>query len=327
MKKYVSPGRGLPPGMSERFVQSLDEALFFNPYVSGQRQLVLHLGFNISHGVVLLDCSMQLSLTLHIYNAMKTVGLIGQLELLEVLMKSVGKSEAIFFAGVPSSNFVKHWFHRTGMSADMEKQRALSPLQRDVVSEAFSSVASGVGSSATGVDDPFLAELQRVREAFAADNLKDLDLIALSAELMRLPELLIEASGLQDAMQERIREDHMEGLSSNVPSQKIQGSKWPAILRTVTCEVLMWCDRKMRDKDVPFLVPQGVLDQLGLPGVSGSMLPPLQPHEEARLSAAGSALTNFIKGLKVKAVWMESTNKMKKKAPAKKGLRRGFFDT
>jgi len=282
----------------------MDEATMKNPYVSGQRQLILLLGFNVDSGFYLLDCVCQLSTTLHLYNAMRTVGVIGQLQILEVLIAAV--SDKVFFANRPRANFRKHFFHALGLDASMKSKRKDIPALSGAASAAYRIVCEG-----GFVDNTLSTVLSQVREAFASDELLSTDLVALSAELTRyltllfpsgflltllsffpsscllnlsLLELLVEASGLQDFVELR--------------SEGNPRSKWPFLLDALSTSLLHLCERLVAE-DVPHVAPPGGLTDME-PVEDLEDFSPLQPHEEARLAEAAKTMTDWVKELKVK---------------------------
>ena len=101
--------------------------------------VVLSLGLGIGGGSAILDSLGQTSFALHLQNALRVAGAAKPVPLLDDSLMPLlgGENKAVWFAGVPRANFMKAWFHRMGMDANIKTNRKLVPIEAVDVSAAY----------------------------------------------------------------------------------------------------------------------------------------------------------------------------------------------
>ena len=300
-----------PPGSGDdvRASRQRDQAMLQTPWVVGQQLIVISCGYGLECGVSNLDNIGQLSLTLHLYNAMRAVDIIESLPLLERLMDEVGTNKAVFFAGRPTCNFMKHWYHRMGMASDTKSQRKLTGLETQDLSTAFRRAALADFSDLS-IDehaDPLQLVLDGIRTAFTDDKFISFDINVLGSQLAALPEIMIEAMQLQAEVEKTIAEQMVEHMDRGGGKKRGQRSvsrgggeqsnrdlnRRHAVHEALVGNIMMPCEYAVTDKSQPFL--QSANSKLG--PIDRMDLPPFSREQRQKLDKAAQTLKEYVEGL------------------------------
>ena len=81
-----------------------------NPWVAGQQLLVVSLAGGLQFSSTVVDCAGQTRFVLHLYNAVRTVGVMESEPVLETLTTAFDPGPVIWFGAKPTANFLKHWY-------------------------------------------------------------------------------------------------------------------------------------------------------------------------------------------------------------------------
>ena len=295
-----------------------DISLLQNPWVAGQQLLVLSLGAGIGIGSTALDTVGQVSVLLHLQNALRVVGAALPVPLVdETLMSALAaENKAIWFAGVPSSNFLKAWYHRMGMSSSVRTNRKLVRIEPVELSAAYKVAAEAdlSGLSLSESVNPLPIVLAAIGAAFEADMLVGFNLTALGTKLLELPDRLIDALGLQAELQQELahviydvaqnsgrragkRGGKGRGSGASGPDEKTRRA---AVLKTLTGTLLGLCERDVPDKSEPLhLGPDSKKQTRNTVGEFRGRgdLAPCSPIERGVLDHAGVALKQYIESI------------------------------
>ena len=282
-----------------------DISLLQNPWVAGQQLLVLSLGAGIGIGSTALDTVCQVSILLHLQNALRVVGAALPVPLVdETLMSALAaENKAIWFAGVPSSNFLK-------------ANRKLVRIEPAELSAAYKVAAEAdlSGLSLSESVNPLPIVLAAIGAAFEADMLVGFNLTALGAKLLELPDRLIDALGLQAELQQELahviydvaqnsgrragkRGGKGRGSGASGPDEKTRRA---AVLKTLTGTLLGLCERDVPDKSEPLhLGPDSKKQTRNTVGEFRGRgdLAPCSPIERGVLDHAGVALKQYIESI------------------------------
>ncbi|EKX51179.1 hypothetical protein GUITHDRAFT_103095 [Guillardia theta CCMP2712] len=291
-----------------------DQALLENPWVAGQYLLVLCLGVGMGGGVISIDDFGQTSFVLHVGNALRTVGALGEsdsAQLLEMLTHTFDEDcKSIWFAGVPRNNFSKHWFHRMGMDVTLMKNRKLTSIEAEDISLAFKRAAAAdfADLALMGSADPLQVILQAIREAFEEDPLVGINLGAVGAQLLPLAQHLVNELGLQDEVVANLVQlgqdmERSSGTRKKGRHRENNDSAGPdrrhALYLTIIGALFMKCERDAPESSDPLHLgrnPDGGAPTMR--AIDRDTLPPCSPLERAYLKRAGAVLVAFIQNIK-----------------------------
>jgi hypothetical protein len=240
---------------------------------------------------------------------MRVVDIIESLPLLERLMDEVGTNKAIFFAGRPTCNFMKHWYHRMGMASDTKAQRKLTGLETQDLSTAFRRAALADFSDLS-IDehaDPLQLVLDGIRTAFTDDKFISFDLNVLGSQLAALPEIMIEAMQLQAEVEKATAEQMVEHMDRGGGKKRGQRSasrgggeqsnrdlnRRHAVHEVLVDNIMMPCEYAVTDKSQPLL--QSANSKLG--PIDRKDLPPFSGEQRQKLDKAAQTLKEYVEGL------------------------------
>lgn len=251
---------GHGPEIANAALRQRDQVLFQNPWIAGGQQLVMCMGCGTGAGVTILDCMGQMSFALHLYNGLRLVNAIEPLPFLEALLDRVATSKAVWFAGRPTSNLLKHWMHRMGMGTDTKKEasnRKLANIEAHGFSETYRrAVAADFSDLQMHVGAPLQMVLRSVSDAFESDGMVDINLIALGTHLLPLAEKLVAALDMEAAVQHEIAVSMNEMGSKTSRGAPPRGkAREHAVFSVLLLEILMICERGLKTSD-PFILPQ-----------------------------------------------------------------------
>jgi len=248
-------------------VRQRDQSLLQNPWVAGQQLLVLSLGVGIGCGSAMLDSHGQASFLLHLQNALQVAGAARSVPLVDdILAPALGSdNKAVWFAGVPRSNFMKAWFHRMGMDANTKNNRKLVAIEAADLSAAYRCVAEDDFSSLSVAEssNPLPLVLDAIRSAFASDRIVGVNLAALGAKLMALPEHLVDALGMRERVNQNVIEMQITHGQNSHGHSKRKGrggavdekTYRAAVYTTLVSELFQLCEQEVADPNEPFHVP------------------------------------------------------------------------
>jgi len=294
------------PMLSAISVRQRDQVLLQNPWVAGQQQLVLSFGFGIGCGSTMLDSAGQTSFALHLQNALRVAGAAEPVPLIDDTLMAVigGENKAVWFAGVPASNFAKAWYHRLGMASNVKTNRKLTGIEPTDLSRTYCYVAEADFSGLPLIDDanPLPIVLQAITSAFASDQLVGANLTALGTQLAGLPEYLVDKlrlhARLESALADVMSDEHgaaqgkkgrKKGKASNTPAgQADLKARRDALYRMLVAELMFACEREVPDQSEPFHTGAGTLK------VDRKDLPRCTPAERAMIEDAGRALKEYM---------------------------------
>lgn len=279
------------PEMEAISVRQRDHALLQNPWVAGQQLLVLHVGLGIGCGSKVLDSVGQASFAVHLQNALRVAGAAEPVVLIDViLMKAFcPDNKAIWFAGIPPSNFAKAWKHRMGMDSNVLSNRKLVGLEPEDISLVYRYVAEADFSGLQCIEsmDPLPIVLESICSAFATDTLIGVNLAALGTQLASLPERLVDLLGLHAHFKKNRRDEK---------------NRRDALHRTLVSELMFLCEREVPDKSQPFHTgtrPGGpdkkaYLNTAGREFGGREDLPPCSTSERDKIEHAGRVVKDFL---------------------------------
>ena len=222
----------------------------------------------------------------------------------ETLMSALAaENKAIWFAGVPSSNFLK-------------ANRKLVRIEPAELSAAYKVAAEAdlSGLPLSESVNPLPIVLAAIGAAFEADMLVGFNLTALGAKLLELPDRLIDALGLQAELQQELahviydvaqnsgrragkRGGKGRGSGASGPDEKTRRA---AVLKTLTGTLLGLCERDVPDKSEPLhLGPDSKKQTRNTVGEFRGRgdLAPCSPIERGVLDHAGVALKQYIESI------------------------------
>ena len=299
-------------GMGAISARQRDHSLLQNPWVAGQQLLVLSLGVGIGCGSAILDSLGQTSFVLHLHNALRVVGAARSVPLLDdILMPVLGSdNKAVWFAGVPRSNFMKAWFHRMGMDANTRTNRKLVPIEAADLSPAYRCVAEDDFSLLPIAEstNPLPIMLNAIRVAFTSDTMVGLNLAALGAKLAALPERLVDLLRMHEHVQRELAELLLNEEQSNHGKARRKGRGGPAdeksrraaVHTTLVAELFQRCEQDVPDQNEPLHIPGKAkyVNPEGREFQGRKSLPPCTPADRRILEYAGTVVQEFVQSIK-----------------------------
>ena len=301
--------------MADLSSRQRDMALLQNPWVAGQQLLVLSLGVGIGCGSAVVDSLGQTSFALHLQNALRVAGAVQPVPLLdEVLLPLLGsENKAVWFAGVPRSNFLKAWFHRMGMDATAKTNRKLVAIEAVDLSAAYRCTAADdlSGLPIAESPNPLPIVLDAIRSSFASDLLVGWNLAALGAKLAALPKHLVETLSMHADFERELSEMLYEDARSDKPRAKDgkggsaanEKHHRAAMHNALVATLFSLCEREVPDQSEPLHMPpqskkyHNELDGHEFQGRKD--LPPCTPAERGKLDHAATMVKQFIESIQI----------------------------